>query len=167
MSRDVHLNVLLPSNRNHLGWLRVEINGKPVSEFRVLGRGSATVEGKPTGNPTRSPFKYAGDTPTGDYISPAIVDTAHWNQSSYGSWGAVRLEAVAGDALLAQDIFRRDKLLIHGGAPGRFDGYRSTLGCLRLSNNDMRQLTELISNTGNDVLTASCESISVRVTIRQ
>jgi hypothetical protein len=46
--------------------------------------------------------------------------------------GAIRLKALAGDALLAQDVFGRKGLPIHGGPPGRFDGYRSTLGCLRL-----------------------------------
>jgi hypothetical protein len=51
MTRDIRLNVLLLKNRNHAGWIRVEIDGAPQREFRILGRGSTTVKGKPTGNP--------------------------------------------------------------------------------------------------------------------
>src|SRR5215813_13419275 len=102
MSRDVHLNVLLPRNRHRAGWIRAEIDGTPQSEFRILGRGSMTVGGKPTStHPSLSPFAYAGNTPTGSYVSPGLVSTAGWNQGSYGPWGAIRLKAVAGDALLA------------------------------------------------------------------
>jgi lipoprotein-anchoring transpeptidase ErfK/SrfK len=167
MSRDVHLNVLLPRNRDHPGRIRVEVNGTPIGEFHVLGRGSTTVNGRPTGNSTRTPFWDSGDTPTGSYVSPRIESTASWNQSSYGPWGAIRLKAVAGDALVAQDIFGRKGLLIHGGAPGRFDGYKSTRGCLRVSNDDMRQLIQLISDAGDSAQAEMCESVSVRITIRE
>jgi hypothetical protein len=68
---------------------------------------------------------------------------------------------------LAADVFRREGLLIHGGLPGRFDGYRSTLGCLRVSNDDMRQLIALISGAGNNAQAARCEGVSVRVTVRE
>jgi hypothetical protein len=172
MQRDVHLNVILPRNRNHPGWIRVEVNGVPQREFRILGRGSTTVrdkatgKSKPTGNPTRSPFKYAGNTPTGDYDSPGIVDTTDWNRSSYGPWGAVRLKAHAGDALTAERL-GRDKLLIHGGVEGKFDGYNSTLGCLRLHNSDMKQLIQLISDAGANAQAAMCENVSVKVTVRE
>jgi hypothetical protein len=168
MSREVKLNVLLPKNRDHLGWIRIEIDGIPVKEFHVLGRGSMTVNGRPASkHPSLSPFAHAGNTPTGDYSSPGIVSTKEWDQNSYGPWGAVRLKAVAGDALLAHDLFGRKGLLIHGGLPGRFGGYRSTLGCLRLSNHDMRQLIQLISNAGDNAQAVMCESISVRVNVRE
>jgi hypothetical protein len=166
MLRDVQLNVLLPRNRNHAGWIRVEVNGLPQREFHILGRGSTTVKGKPTGNSTLSPFKYAGNTPTGEYVSPGIVSTTDWDQSSYGPWGAVRLKAVAGDALVAERL-GRDGLLIHGGQAGRFDGYRSTLGCLRLRDGDMKQLIQLISNAGANAQASMCEAVSVRVTVRE
>jgi lipoprotein-anchoring transpeptidase ErfK/SrfK len=127
-----------------------------------------TVKGLPTSNhPSLSPFTYAGNTPTGDYISPGVVDTSGWNQASYGPWGGIRLTAVAGDALLAQDVFGRKGLLIHGGAPGRFDGYRSTLGCLRVSDNDMRTLVALISNAANNASAMRCEGLSIQVTVRE
>jgi hypothetical protein len=113
MPREIHLRCLLPRNRNHPGWIRIEIDGTPQTEFRVLGRGSTTVNGKPTSkHPSLSPFAHSGNTPTGDYVSPGIVSTTDWNQNSYGPWGAIRLRAVAGDAVLAQDVFGRKGLLI-------------------------------------------------------
>jgi lipoprotein-anchoring transpeptidase ErfK/SrfK len=169
MAKNVRLNVLLPRNRNHPGWLRVEVDGVPRAEFRVLGRGSTTVKKQPTGNPTRNPFFFAGDTPTGDYISPAIVSTGDWEHNSYGPWGAVRLQAVAGDALLAERLGRTG-LLIHGGSPGTpgmFGGYRSTLGCLRLSNSDMKQLTNLISLAGEDPTGLMSSAVMVDVNVRE
>lgn len=165
MPRDVHLNVLLPRNRNLPGWIRVEVNGAPQAEFRILGRGSTTVAGQPTGNPTLSPLTYAGNTPAGDYVSPGVVSTAGWNQNSYGPWGAIRLQAVGGAALLAERL-GRSGLLIHGGAEGSFSGFRSTLGCLRLHNADMRTLVAMISGAGYNAATQACESVLVRITVR-
>lgn len=170
MNSDVQLNVLLPKNRNHAGWVRVEINGVPVNEFRVLGRGSTTETSK-TGekkvvNPTLNPLMRFGNTPTGEYASPGIQSTSGLSRSSYGPWGAVRLKAVSGDALLAERL-GRSGLLIHGGAPGRFDHFRATHGCLRLYDGDMRQLIALISGAGNNAQAEMCESVSVKVTVRE
>ena len=137
------------------------MNGLPQAEFRVLGRGSSTVS-----NPDRNPFLYAGNTPTGDYESFGLADTANWNQSSYGPWGAVRLKVIGGDALLAEQL-GREGFLIHGGSPGIFSGFRPTFGCLRLHNADMRQLIRLIANAGDDARVAKCENVTVRVTVRE
>jgi lipoprotein-anchoring transpeptidase ErfK/SrfK len=169
MAKEVRLNVLLPRNRNFPGWLRIEVDGIPVVEFRVLGRGSTTVKKIPTGNRTRNPFFFAGDTPTGDYVSPAIVSSGDWEHASYGPWGAVRLKAVAGDALLAEKLGRTG-LLIHGGnpgLPGQFGGYRPTLGCLRLSNRDMKQLVAMLSSAGEDRDGRITNALKVEVTIRE
>jgi hypothetical protein len=168
MPQNVDLRVMLPRNRDHPGWIRVEVNGVPKSEFRVLGRGSMTVKGKPTSkHPSLSPFANAGNTPTGNYVSPGIVSTETWDQHSYGPWGAIRLTAVAGDALLAQHKYGRSGLLIHGGDPGRFDGYRSTLGCLRLSNQDMHRLVQLISGAGENASAMQCQNVLIEITVRE
>ena len=108
MTRDVHLNVLLPKNRNHPGRLRIEVSGVPKAEFPILGRGSTKVGKKPTGNPSLNPYLYAGNTPTGTYTSQGLGDTSHWEQSSYGPWGAVQLRAVSGDALVAEKLGAQD-----------------------------------------------------------
>jgi len=167
VSRKVHLNVLLPKDRNHVGRIRVEVDGKPQAEFHVLGRGSTKVKGTPTGNATRSPFGYAGDTPTGTYTSSGILGTKGQDQKSYGPWGKIPINASGGDALLAQEVFGRSHLLIHGGAPGKFDGYNPTLGCLRLTDKDMKQLIDLITTAGNVAESARCENVSIRVTVQE
>lgn len=167
MSGKIQLNVLLPKNRDHAGFLRFDVDGVPQGQFRVLGRGSATLKGKPTGNPSRSPFRYAGNTPTGTYLATALKDTSGWDQKSYGPWGALQLKPVGGAALIAQDIFGRDGFLIHGGHPGRFDGFNSTLGCLRVSNDDMKSITSLISNAGDQTGDQMCEDVSITVIVLQ
>ena len=149
MAKEIGLDVSLPKNRDNLGWLTVAVDGATVYRFRVLGRGSATVGGVSTHNPSHSPLLYAGNTPTGDYESPGIQSTGGdgWPKASYGPWGAVELKPVFGQALAAERLGRHG-LLIHGGAHGRFHGYGSTKGCLRLSNLDMKYLIELISREG-------------------
>ena len=166
MAQNLRLNVLLRKNRNLPGWLRVEVDGSPRAEFRVLGRGSTTVSGKPTGNPTLNPFANAGNTPTGDYVSPEVVSTDGWSRDSYGAWGAVRLKPIGGDALVAERLGRKG-LLIHGGAPGKFDGYRSTKGCLRLHNADMKKLIELIGAAADDPRALQCTGVKIEVTVRE
>jgi lipoprotein-anchoring transpeptidase ErfK/SrfK len=106
----------------------------------------------------------AGNTPTGTYTSPGIVSTADWPRDSYGQWGAVRLKAAGGDALIAERLGRTG-LLVHGGAKGQFHGYRSTLGCLRLSDYDMRLLTQLLFSAGEDAQRRMSIEVSVRVTV--
>jgi hypothetical protein len=98
-------------------------------------------------------------------VSPGVESTANRSKSSYGQWGAVRLKAVAGQALLAEEIFQRRGLLIHGGSPGRFDGYKPTLGCLRLHDDDMKELVQIIAGAHDNAQARMCESVSIRVTV--
>lgn len=162
MANEVKLNVILPKNRDHTGWLRVEVDGFPRAEFRVLGRGSTTKN-----NPTQhGPFLEHGDTPTGEYDSPGVASTAGQNEASYGPNGKVLLEPRTGDALLAKWL-GRDLFRIHGGAPGAFDNYRATWGCLRLSNQDMYQLRSLLSSASDDARNLQCKPITVRLTVRE
>lgn len=99
-----------------------------------------------------------GDTPTGDYRGSGVVSTAKLNRDSYGPWGAIMLKPVGGEALLAERLGRTG-LLIHGGAEGRFDRFRSTRGCLRLHNSDMKTLADIVSDAGHHA--------RVRITIRE
>ncbi|HXK04783.1 MAG TPA: L,D-transpeptidase [Verrucomicrobiae bacterium] len=164
MNKNVFLDVVLPRNRSYAGWIRVELNGVPAAEFRVLGRGSTHVPGHPA-NPTLSPLMYGGNTPRGDYRGTEIDSTSDLPQNSYGPWGEIRLKAVSGEAVLAERL-GRDGLLIHGGAEGAFDGFRPTHGCLRLHNADMKTLIGLISNAGDDATAQMCDAVSVRITVR-
>ncbi|MEL6671133.1 MAG: L,D-transpeptidase [Bacteroidota bacterium] len=158
-----HLRVLLPKNRNHTGWLRLEKGGKPVAEYRCLGRGSRG------GGDTSMLEK--GNTPTGLYNGSQLVNTQAWSRRSYGRWGAVRLKPIGGNALTAQQIFGRNGLLIHGGAAGskkywRGKGaLRATHGCLRLSNQDMKKLMGhlLAGSIGQH----SCQEVSILVSVAE
>ncbi len=158
----LHLNVVLPRNRNAAGWLRVERDGCPLAEFRVLGRGSR--------GPGDTSFLSRGNTPTGTYQGTEFVETRDWNQASYGPWGAVRLKPTSGDALLAEDVYGRRGLLIHGGAPATsgawMGGLKPTLGCLRLANNDVRALREIIESERNDETRQICQEAEIQVTVR-
>lgn len=89
MAREVHLNVLLPKNRDRPRWIRVEIDGFPERAFRTLGGGSTSgvIDGKKVVNPSRNPFMQIGNTPVSDYVSPGLESTSGWKQSSYGPWG--------------------------------------------------------------------------------
>ncbi len=66
------------------------------------------------------------------------------NSHSYGPNGAILLYPTAGEALHAAQVFQRDSILIHGGAPGPDGTLRPTGGCLRLSNSDMKQLSDIV-----------------------
>ncbi len=138
----LHLRVVVPKNRNLSGRMTVEQSGRILRSIQVLARG---VRGDET-----SVFGEFGNTPPGVYDGSRFQETFAWPQKSYGPWGAVSLEAISGDALLAQDVFRRTGLLIHGGTLGG-RGYwrgkgqlRITQGCLRVSNADMLFLRETL-----------------------
>lgn len=158
--KKIHLRVCLPKNRDLMGHLRVEIDGFPVDEFRVLGRGSR--------GPGETSMLSRGNTPTGSYQGDQLVDTEDWPQSSYGPWGAVRLQPSSGDAILAEQFGRRG-LLIHGGSPGTKGPWAGSLkpthGCLRLSNEDMRKLRGWIEGARDDGF--SCVATSTTVTVEE
>lgn len=160
----LHLNVILPRNRNSTGWLRVELDGRPIAEFRALGRGS-----RGAGDTS---FLKRGNTPTGEYRG-SFVDTEAWPQKSYGPWGAVRLKPSRGDAVMAEEIFGRRGLLVHGGALGTSSYWRgagslrATWGCLRLSNSDMKQLREVMEAERDDWKSGACREVQIRVTVRE
>jgi len=138
----VHLRAVFPKDRDRTGKLRVEQDGQLLAEFTALGRGSR-------GGGETSLLEN-GNTPAGDYVAPGVETTAGRDQKSYGPWGAVRLSPIGGRALLAERIGHRSGLLIHGGSLGGA-GYwrgsgalRATHGCIRLSNDDMKRLKDIL-----------------------
>lgn len=160
----IHLNVLLPRNRNSTGWLRVERDGVPLCEFRVLGRGSR--------GPGDTSLLIQGNTPTGEYRG-SFEETMNRSVKSYGPWGAVRLKPVSGEAVLAEDIFGRRGLLIHGGSlggPGYWRGkasLRATYGCLRLSNGDMQSLRRIIEAEQYDEKRKICREPDIEISVNE
>jgi lipoprotein-anchoring transpeptidase ErfK/SrfK len=112
-----------------------------------------------------------GNTPTGEYQVERMEATGDWNQSSYGPNGALRLRPVSGNALAAEQIAGRQGLLVHGGSPSA-NGYwrgggelRATHGCLRLRDQDVKRLANLLFEASNDPKQNQCEPINVRLTV--
>ncbi len=157
---EVHLRVTLPFNRDRSGNLAVEIDGRTIRNYEVLGRGSR--------GPGDTAFRANGNTPTGDYDATTFQQKD--NQNSYGPV-ALRLKAVSGDALIAHDAVGRDGLLIHGGSlggPGYWRGQgqlRATHGCLRLRNEDMLNLQTVVLSAATNETTKTCELTKVRVSV--
>ena len=146
MSRVV-LKVLLPKNRDSNGTMVVDIDGFPVATFEVLGRGSR--------GPGDTQFLENGNTPTGVYRGAVWKSTAGQSQSSYGPNGKLALDPVSGNALIARHLSRVD-LLIHGGdidsRPGsQWRGnLKPTHGCLRVANEDVADLHNLLLSATAD-----------------
>lgn len=163
MSSRVELKVVLPVDRVRSGTMHVYVNGQLNASFEVLGRGSA--------GPGDTQFQNKGNTPTGTWKATGWQSTAGQSQRSYGSEGKVILQPTGGNASVAHESFARDLFRIHGGDLGgknslRGEGQlRPTHGCLRLSNDDMKRLYNLIFNAGLNEKEARCEDPIVTVEV--
>jgi hypothetical protein len=164
---DIKLSLMLSTKRDFSGLLivRNEKTGAVMGSFEALGRGSNG------GGDTQ--LQENGNTPTGQYKVVRIEPTASWNQSSYGPNGALRLEPFSGNAKVAEEVIGRKGLLVHGGAPGS-DGYwrgigqlRATHGCVRLSNDSMKQLTDLLFEATLDPASNMSKEIEVTLTVAE
>jgi hypothetical protein len=143
----VHLQVTLPKNRNFTGNMVVFVNNEPTGfSFPVKGRGSVGA-----GN---TMFQNKGNTPDGKYRGE-LVATKGWNEASYGPNGAIRLHPISGNAYKAWKIYGRTGLCIHGGNPPKdadknkevmTGGLRPTYGCLRLSNENVAKLMQVLED---------------------
>jgi hypothetical protein len=132
-----NLVVTLHPARNHTGMLRLEdTNGRLIlGPVPVAGR-SSDARAEQHGNPRRDPLLRYGDTPTGTYRATRILKSGEgtlYEHHAYGPHGVIVLEAVSGDAALA-DAAGRHRLFIEGGDIGRRGNIRSTTGALRLTN---------------------------------
>lgn len=159
---DMHLQVKLPSNRDRSGVLNVQMDGKTIRTYEVLGRGSQ--------GPGDTVFQTNGNTPTGTYDGVGFENKS--NQNSYGPV-ALRLKAQSGDALTAHDEFGRDGLMIHGGSLGGSgywrgaDELRATHGCLRLDSEDMLNLQTLVVSAATNSNNMTCELTKITVSVEK
>jgi hypothetical protein len=161
----IDLKLMLSSARNQSGILIVQERetGHVLAQFEALGRGSQG------GADTQ--MQVNGNTPTGTYRVERIEDTASWNQSSYGPHGALRLAPASGNALAAEQCAGRAGLLIHGGTPGGATYWRganelrATHGCVRLSNDNMRRLVDILQQAGADPHANQSRAVEVTLTV--
>ncbi len=148
----------LSSNRDKLGTLEaVDSDGVVLFEAPCLARSDDMYAAKEF-NKGRNPAKKGGDLPEGTYTCKLLApykDEGYWH--SYGPNGQVSLDPIRGQALMAK-ANGRTGLWIHGGDPSankwqieNCGGLRFTHGCLRLANDDMKRLYELLSSASGVV----------------
>ena len=109
--------------------------------FPVAGRSGDTLAAR-HGNPVRDPLLRYGDTPEGTYRVTGFAGTGlekPYDSDDCGPHGVIMIEAVAGDAALAE-ANGRYCVLIEGGAAGAGGTLRSTAGSLRLHDRDQATL---------------------------
>ena len=137
--------VYLPHDRVHAGYLELEVNGKVVFNCGALGKADNAKAAK-CGNPGRDPVRPWGDTPCGSY-DPARVMTL---PPPYGHLGKyfIPMEGTIGQAAEAKTNGRTG-LGIHGGRGN--DRLVPTNGCVRLLDDDMEALVELIDGDEVDI----------------
>ena len=130
------IEVVLPKNRRYLGSLRLIQNRRELSRYKVLGRGARKEKGNTV-------FLENGNTPTGTYKGTLKFRTNDFER--FGKNGAVELFPKSGDARIAQDIFGRENLQIHGGR-SKWGPLikRNTFGCLRMKDNDVKDMVDKI-----------------------
>lgn len=163
MDNQLHFEVRLKKNRNIPGKLLVfeteshhrQCSKVPIVEFNTLGRGS---RGKGD-----TQFLTNGNTPMGFYKISELVNTRKWSQSSFGANGAFRLKPLAGKALIAESVFGRDGLLIHGGATRKSGKLRPTWGCLRLRNKDVVELKKIVNERLHQ--NGQCHELNITVEV--
>jgi hypothetical protein len=142
----VRLRAVLPRNRNVPGELvALDDDGNVIHRCPVFGKAD-NAKAAEMGNPTRNPLLPFGDTPTGVY---RLTKAGPWSPAStYGIHPVIVMNPISGDALKAS---KRSGIWLHGGAPGRAAAWaylRPTLGCLRVADDDMRQIWLLATTFG-------------------
>lgn len=150
MTYNYHIIANLGSNRDIPGTLKVyDEQGKLVlSPVKALGRGTNLPS---NGNDHTKQLMRNADTPSGVAKCRLIGPGASLN--SYGPTDRVHLyEAISGNFKEAEKA-GRSEILIHGGKPrstpsDKWYPLHPTHGCIRLSNEDMKELVRVLKKCG-------------------
>ena len=142
------IEIELPTDRNRVGRLLLTDNdGFPLlGPYPVCGRANDFAASE-HGNPTRSPLRPYGDTPTGQYRVRGFAATGAgtpYDTRKFGRSGMIVLEPLQSEAPIAG---RNDGwvLLIHAGTPNPGSSLLyATNGSLRMYDNDLRELIDVI-----------------------
>lgn len=135
----------LPTDRAQTGTLQVILNGATMESFPCLGKADNDMARR-KGNPSRNPERPYGDTPTGTWT--VRVGITKREQDVYGKHPVLMLWPTGGQAMKAYNIGRRSGIWIHGGEPSATGGLRPTYGCIRVLDETMARLHELIRQHG-------------------
>lgn len=142
----MRVEVTLPKDRSVPGKLRAfdDADQLVLGPVNCLGRADSG-DAKLHGNPERDSLHLFGDTPTGKYRIAQLM--SHQRSESdihtYGTYPAVLLDPLSGDALKAKQN-GRSGLMIHGGAPSASGKLRPTHGCIRIAEADERDLVAIV-----------------------
>ena len=142
----MRVEVTLPSDRTLTGTLQgFDDDGVLVlGPVNCLGKAD-NATAKLHENPSRDSLLPFGDTPTGNYDIVKLFSHTGGESDihTYGTFPSVLLDPKFGNALKAKRN-GRSGIMIHGGAPGAGGKLRPTFGCIRLSENDERDLAALV-----------------------
>lgn len=158
------LYVDLPRDRTKTGSIVLEDDlGRVLAgPFACYGKADDKEAGL-QGNPKRDPRRPFGDTPYGTYSVTGFLpsgDGTTLTARQYGPAGVIVLKPESGDAFEAY-LNGRNGLLIHGGDPSPSGGLKATFGCIRLANDDMQAMMQVLRNVG--VKPAVCHCLKVQV----
>jgi hypothetical protein len=169
--------VELSSDRNVDGSIRLEDDTGHVlaGPFPAKGKADQKTASDPSKrkvvadrslspNPQRDPTQSYGDTPLGTYRLKGVRVTGSgtkYSADSYGTEGLIALEPTSGQALEAKNNGRVG-LAIHGGKPSVSGGLRPTNGCIRVSNENMKDLIIALENVPNIV---ECNCVDIQVSL--
>lgn len=137
------IEINLPEDRDYKGTLVMYSNGYVVYACDCLGRGSECPDHTKW-------WATNGDTPTGSYSGTLIAAAPAADEYSYGPYKRIDFTALGGHALQAQTN-GRDGIMIHGGGAatsGTWYPLRPTHGCVRVSNEDQKNLADLVTRYG-------------------
>jgi hypothetical protein len=154
------LRIELPANRDYVGRIALlDKGGRLIAgPFAVCGRAGDELATE-HGNRSRAATLPYGDTPLGTYRIVGFVRTGSgtkYRADLFGVHGAFVLEAISGDAALAE-ANGRFEVLIHGGRLSPDGKLRATSGNIRIADADLSTLSKLIIDSA-DVICECIES---------
>lgn len=145
--------------------MTVEVDGRALRKFKVLGRGSAGFGD--------TQFQHNGNTPTGLWEGKGWQDTSRKIRLLTAPTARKFSSQSAETHSLPAQFFHRDLFRIHGGGldprPNSpwYGGLNPTNGCLRLSNQDIKTLSALLYNASIDDEKRVCAAPKVWVNVQE
>lgn len=168
--RGVVIEVSLPGDRTKMGTLALKhaVSGEVLlADIHVLGKASNSTA-KAKNNNGANQLKPYGDTPSGGYVVSLIQGTGSgtgFPTSSYGSAGAIRMVPVSGNALIAKSNGRKGLLIHSGRDAGLGKSLVRTNGCLRVHEEDLKRMIEVITKTSLNAGQNRCEVLEIKVSV--
>jgi len=145
------LTVFLHKDRTNPGVIILTDGANIAWRAPCYGK-SDNTRAKEAGNPERNPLRPFGDIPAGEWKGRIVP--ASGPGRVYGPHKRILLTAVSGDALIAMSPKNKDgdgdryNILIHGGALNAAGWFRPTYGCLRLTDDDEKELISWLETAG-------------------